>query len=115
MGLNVFQSVLLLDTEHSKKLKKEKQLNVYYGGNEVNIKLDEEGGIQFDVKPVNKEIKVVELDDETIYLKKETIDKLKLGEQVLTTYGKVKYDIEKETYLLEPKKIVKIENIIYRG
>lgn len=115
MGLNVFQNVLLLDTEHSKKLKKEKELNVYYGGNEINIKLDEKGGIQFDVKLLMKEIKVVEFDNDTAYLKKETIDKLKHGEEVLTTYGKVKYDFEKETYLLEPKKIVKIENIIYRA
>lgn len=115
MGLNVFQNVLLLDTEHSKKLKKEKELNLYFGGNEVKIKLDEKGGIQFDVNPAKKEIKVVEFDNDTAYLKKETIDKLNHGEEVLTTYGKVKYDFEKETYLVEPKKIIKIEKIIYRG
>lgn len=115
MGLNVFQNVLLLDTEYSKKLKKEKEINVYYGGNDVNIKLNEKGEVQFHVKPAMKEIKVVEFENDTAYLKKEIIDKLKHGEQVLTTYGKVKYDIEKETYLVEPKKIVKIENIIYRG
>lgn len=114
MGLNIFQGALLLDTEHSKKLRKEGEINICVGGNLVHITLDKQKNLTFTTCDEVKEVKVLPFDDNTIIIKQDLIYKCKQEGKVYTTQGVIEYDKESDTFFKRPKKVVKIDSVYYR-
>lgn len=111
MGLRLLQGVLILDTKDSNILRKEGKLDVEGFGNKVHVELDE-NGLKFKATSNFKEVELVEINPNAIYLSSETIDKIRKGERVLTTQGYVSMNKEGKT-ILEPKNVERINLVVH--